>query len=398
MTIKISQRNLVLIFIAITLSFIAAMIFFVSSFLFSESQSIADTSFFHLLYQVGMLSTTILSARKAKSGPAASLLRASIYLHALYFALLVYFLNSETIYISLLGFVAGMAAGCFWLSYNVLVFRVVKASERQKYFGLVHIVAKAVTVIVPPIYGWLAWKYGYYALFSCVFVTAFLAVFLTSLVKDEETKNEDAYEILKFLNIIKKYKNFKYLFLSFFFCGFSFTGVLFILIPLVIFRAESNELILGFAVAAMPLFEAISAYFSRKIKHANYNKYLYLSTFLILIATVISLQSFSLFSTISFSIIYALCVPVLLILNVLYSFNILEQYSETSSKMVEYMTLRELTYLAGRIIAWLIVIFTLRYYGESDQILLYLFILCSVAILFHTFFLSKVELKESHEN
>lgn len=177
------DRQTVLLF-AVNVFFMAATALsaaFFGVYLWKETHNFVLLGWFTLLVQFAMAITFWIAGNGVKEGNKMVAIRLGIGISAVFYALVLLLGRQAVHYIVLLGVVQGVANGLFWLAYNVLYFEVTNADNRDRYNGLAGVYGSLIGMLVPWASGVLINRLGADNGYRAIFGLS-LAIFIIGMI------------------------------------------------------------------------------------------------------------------------------------------------------------------------------------------------------------------------
>ncbi|WP_438446562.1 MFS transporter [Gorillibacterium sp. sgz5001074] len=157
---------------------------FVSVYLWKARNDFALIGWFAALQQITMALTFWIAGKWVKEHNKMNALRAGVMVSALFYGLVLFLGTSAVHFVWALGVVQGVAAGLFWLAFNVVYFEVTDPDSRDRFNGLAGLLGSGAGMLAPWISGILITRLsdaaGYRLIFSLslgVFVLGAIASF-----------------------------------------------------------------------------------------------------------------------------------------------------------------------------------------------------------------------------
>ncbi|GMA62269.1 hypothetical protein [Alicyclobacillus fastidiosus] len=128
---------------------------FVNIFVFKVDHSFAAIAWYNLPIFVLLPFTFVFAAWIAQRTSTAMALRIGIGLHALFYAVTLFIGERAAHMPWALGVLMGLAAGFYWLAFDVLSVEFTDKGGHEPFFGTHGVLTSVANVIAPPIAGWL---------------------------------------------------------------------------------------------------------------------------------------------------------------------------------------------------------------------------------------------------
>lgn len=258
-------------------------------------------------------------------------------------------------YIIHLAVLYGIAGAFYWLPYNVLSFDLNSYSNRSLYLSYEKAYGDILSVIVPVLAGSIiALKSYQWVLIIVLFFT--VLSFLISFKISNSGESSVPVDMKGFLKTLKKcgeidvFRTYKGEFLR----GISYFGVLEIIIPsLIIYLVIPDKFILGVLTAVFSLISILTSILVGKfLKDKYFKSSVVVSGIMLFLITLLLLFNASVPSVIFYSIVFSITIPILTILQSVYSYNVIDK-NELVEFRVEHFILREVFLNIARIIGYL---------------------------------------------
>lgn len=217
--------------------------------------------------------------------------RIGISLQALYIAMIMLLKENIINHILFVGIIKGIADGFYHFPKNILNSEKITNESRQKYDGLLNIVNKIFSIIIPICLGILLTFISYVNL-GKIFFILFVVMFIFSFWVDDEFHFDKKFELKKFIILLKQNKNIRNSLAAPLLSGFTYSdGVMGVIITLLKINNFKTNLNLGFVDSICALISLlVCILFTIKIKNNKFKKILNISgivSFLILISLAI---------------------------------------------------------------------------------------------------------------
>ena len=134
--------------------------------------------------------------------------RIGISLEAFYIAMIMVLKDNIINYVYLVGLLKGIADGFFYFPKNILETEKINNEERQKYSGIVNVVCKITSIIIPLVIG-VSLIFISYINLGKIFFLLFIVLFIISFFIDDDYRTNKKSEYRDFKNIVKKNKDYK---------------------------------------------------------------------------------------------------------------------------------------------------------------------------------------------
>lgn len=315
-------------------------------------------------------------------------LRLGLLIYALFFALILYIGNKGTIYIYSLGIISGIAAGFYWLPFNVLCCDFTSINNRDTFNGLNGGFSGLAAIIGPiaaaVIINGFKGLTGYRIVFTITCVIFILLVLISAVFKCNDYSDKIDYKRAFGGNN----ENWRIIRKSTFFRGLR-DSVMMFLINILAIEVFKRELTLGIFALVASLITSFSYVLVQKIIKPPHRRLAILigiiGSFLAVWPLIINIKYSTLFM---YAIIEAFCLPFFLIQLSSATFNVIDNAKEENSR-IEYMINRDIVLNGGRAISVSVLIITILIFKDISAIKAYLIFL-SFSPLISGYFLRKL--------
>ena len=319
--------------------------------------------------------------------------RIGISLQAVYIALIMLLKENIINYVFLVGIVKGMADGFFHFPKNILETEKITNEERQKYQGVVNIVNKISSIIVPLILG-VALTYISYINLGKIFFILFIFLFIISFyIDDEYHTNDKKFEIKKFIKLVRKNKEIRNALLICLLCGLTYSsGVMGLIVKLIQINIFKTNLNLGFVDSACSIvYLLMSLLYTNKIKRKDFGKLSLISGIISFIILVI----FAFVPNISVLIAYLFIRNSFVGLMNLITSNVSNNLSNSKELKdefkAEYYFLKDIMYSISRCSGYLILLIICLIFGMDS--INFILIICGISLLLEGVIVSNLSKK-----
>ncbi len=306
--------------------------------------------------------------------------RIGIALQAIYIASIMILKENIINYVFFVGIIKGMADGFYHFPGNLLSSEKVSNEDRQKFDGIVSIVNKIVSIIIPLILGVALTYFSYVELGKIFFMLFILMFILTFFIKDGEYKIKK-FDMKGFGKVLKKNPEVKYSILVPFLSGLTYSsGVMGLILTLSKINNFKTNLNLGYVDSVCAILSLIvCTLFAWKIKKNNYKVLLAISG----VGSLVSMFLFAFFQTKIVLIIYLIVRYSMIVLINLISDVVIVNLSNCSilkkTYKPEFYLTRDIIFSVSRCLGYSI-LFVMCLCGGVDYIN-YLMILCGLSLL-----------------
>ena len=347
---------------------------FINVFFWRETNNLIVIAFYNLIINLTTPITFVLAGMLSKKKNGIWSLRLGLLIYALFFALILYVGNKGTIYIYSLGIISGIAAGFYWLPFNVLCCDFTSTNNRDTFNGLNGGFSGLAAIIGPitaaavisSFYGLT----GYRIVFTITCFMFILLVLISSVFKC----NNYSYKIDYKKVFGGNSENWKLIRKSTFFRGFR-DSVMMFLINILAIQVFKKELTLGIFALIAALITSFSYVLVQKIIKPPHRRLSIsigiIGSFLAVWPLVITIRYITLFM---YAIIEALCLPFFTVQLSSATFNVIDKAKE-EERRIEYMINRDIVLNGGRAISVSILIIILLIFKNMSVIKGYLIFL-----------------------
>lgn len=362
---------------------------FVNIFFWRETKDFIVIALYNLIINITTPVTFILAGMLSKKKNGIWSLRLGLLIYALFFALILYIGNRGNVYIYLLGLTSGIAAGFYWLPFNVLCFDFTSVNNRDTFNGLNGGFSGVATIIGPITAAYIISRFtgliGYRIVFAMTCGIFLILILVSSIFKCENYSDKIDYKIAlgngnEDWQIIRK---------STFFWGFR-DSVMSFLINIIAIEVFKKEIILGAFALVAAIIVSISYVLVQKIIKPPHRKAAILfgtiGAFISVLPLVMRINFHTLFV---YGVIDSFCLPFFMIQLSSATFNIIDGRQD-KDRRIEYMINRDIVLNGGRAISVSILIILLLLF-KNMYILKFYLVFLGVIPLISGYFLRKVK-------
>lgn len=363
---------------------------FVNIFIWKKSNDFVIVALYNLMHYIFVPITFIFAGWLSKKKSGIWSLRLGILCFVMFFGLILYIKNNILSYIYPLGILFGIAAGFYWLAYNVLSFDCTTENNRDTFNGFNGCAVGGANALAPLIGGFIIQKAGntngYTIVFACSLVLFFTLIFVSLLLKgkrygdklnfghiwgsrhDEWTKLRQAITVWGLRDVV---------------IGF--------LIVTLIFKSTGSELSVGKLSLLAAIISSLAFLTQQKlIKPKHRLLSMYIGATLMLVAVLGLTWNIGYTSLLVFTILDAMFSPFFIIPMSSASFNVINEYHEESLR-AEYVINKEIVLNLGRIISTLVLI-VLLVFVKQKQVLNFFLLFLGCTQLISLFFLRRMQI------
>jgi MFS transporter, YQGE family, putative transporter len=362
---------------------------FVNAFIWRQTSDFTVIAIYNLFHYISTPLTFILAGIIAKRKNPVWAIRIGLLLYASFYAFILFVGDRGVVYIYLLGFLYGMAAGFYWLAYNTLSFDLTSVNNRDTYNGIHGSCCGIAGAVAPIVSGYIITRFrgmtGYNIVFTMTLVIFGVLVFVSMILKCKNyghsinfkkafSRNcEEWAEVRKAISI----------------WGFRDVTIVF-LVNILIIQTTGSELSLGKFSFIASIITSLSFLLVQKIIKPPKRR-----MSIIIGITGLSLSIIGISMNISYRtlIIYTLMdaffIPFFIIQLSSSTFNVINRAHDENLR-VEYMINRDIVLNGGRIISTTILIILLKLFKDTFVLTSYLLFI-GVAPLVSGYFLLKLK-------
>lgn len=370
---------------------------FVNVYLWKVSNDFVLIGWFAFSHQIANVITFWLAGKWVKEYNKMNSLRLGVALSALFY-LAVLFLQKQAVdFVFMLGFVQGMAAGFFWLAFNVVYFEVTGPNNRDKFNGWSGFLGSGAGMIAPWISGMLITRMtdtsGYRLIFTislCVFLIGVIVSFFL-----KKRKALDRYKWFYAFGQLKVKGNPWRLAVPALASQGLREGVFGFIIGLLVYIATQKELQVGnylLITSAVALFSFMIA--GKWLKPWRRNAAMLIGTSMMTVVIVPFFWDISYTTLLIFGIGASLFMPLFTIPMTSSVFDIIGRDDDSALHRVEFVVLREIGLNIGRTLGILLFIIVISWSTEERVISTFLLCIGSAPLL-GWFFMHRLLSKKS---
>lgn len=332
---------------------------FVSVYLWKARNDFALIGWFAAVQQISMALTFWLAGKWVKEHNKMSALRLGVVLSAVFYGLVLLLGPSAVYYVWALGIVQGLAAGFFWLAFNVLYFEVTDPDNRDRFNGLAGILGSAAGMLAPWLSGVIITGMGHTGGYRLIFSLS-LGVFVLGAVSSFFLKKRKVSGHYVWMFAFRKIKDrrgqWTRVFLAMVAQGVR-EGVFGFLIALLVYISTNNEAKLGSfsfitSGVAFASFYAVGRWLKPKLR--KWGMLIGVGGMILVILPFFWSVDYR--TLLLFGIGTALFIPLYTVPLTSAAFDLIGRDPEGASHRVEYIVLRELGLNAGRLLGTLVFI------------------------------------------
>lgn len=362
---------------------------FINVFFWRETNNFIVIALYNLIINVTTPITFLFAGMLSKKKNEIWSLRLGLLIYALFFALILYIGNKGTIYIYALGIISGIAAGFYWLPFNVLCCDFTSVNNRDTFNGLKGGFSGLAAIIGPIIAAVIINGFkgftGYRIVFTITCIIFILLILISAVFKGNNYSDKIDYKKAFGVNG----DNWKIIRKSTFFWGLR-DSVMMFLINILAIEVFKRELTLGIFALAASLITSFSYILVQKIIKPPHRKIAILigtiGSFLAVWPLVINIKYITLFM---YAVMDAFCLPFFMIQLSSATFNVIDNAKEENSR-TEYMINRDIVLNGGRALSVSLLILIMFIFKNMSVIKAYLIFL-GFSPLISGYFLRKLK-------
>ncbi|MFL0252349.1 MFS transporter [Clostridium neuense] len=362
---------------------------FTNVFFWKETNNLIVIAIYNLIIYLVTPTMFLVSGFFAKKKNPVSSLRIGLIVYSIFYALILYIGGKGKIYIYLLGMINGIAAGFYWLPFNVLCFDFTSINNRDTFNGFNGGIGGVASIIGPITAAYIISRFrgflGYRIVFFISFIIFIILAFISSIFKHDSSSGKlNMKKVLVSDRMewsVARKANFLW--------GFRDSTMMF-LINILAIQILKSELNLGILALIAALITSGSCVLVQKIIKPERRKIAVLiGTIGAFISTLIIVLRMNRISIFAYSIVDAFCIPFFMIQLYSATFNVIDVMDDEDSR-IEYMISRDFMLNGGRAISASLLIILLTFFGGINVIRVYLIFLGVVPIL-SGYFLTKLQ-------
>ena len=349
---------------------------FVNVYIWRLKQNFVLIGIYNLFIHIFTPITFVLSGYLSKNRNGTIALRLGIIFHALFFFIILILQKKAANYVIPLGSFLGIAAGFYWLAFQVLTFDLTNDMNRDT-FNSYHGMFGALSGMFAPLTAGFIINTqknltGYYIVFGISLAIFIIIIAISTVLKTYKFEGK-----FKLGYIIKNSRtSWRSILTSNFFFGIR-NGILMFLINLLIFIVVQNELSIGKTTLIGAFISIVSFQIIEKIMKPDKRKiFLTTGTIMMLLAVTPILLKINFINIIIFIIINSFFTPFFNVPFHSASYNIIDKSGHPSER-IEYIIFREIALNLGRILGILLFIYIASGVKEISELKILLFIAAS---------------------
>ncbi|WP_342565160.1 MFS transporter [Paenibacillus sp. FSL R7-0345] len=332
---------------------------FLNVYLWKARQDYSMIGWFAFSQQVAVGLSFWLAGKWVKEHYKMNALRLGIAVSGIFYLLVLWIGENAASYIWPLGLTLGVSIGLFWLAYNIIYFEITDARNRDHYNGWMGLLGSLTGIVGPFLSGWLISRLEGQRGYRVVFIVS-LSIYAAAAVLSfflKKRKSEGAYLWLEpWRELRRSGSGWRPVAGALLFQGIR-EGVFSFLIGLLVYIAAQTESKLGQFALITSAVSLVSYYAAGKWFKPRYRSSGMLIGGILLVAVIIPLLwKLSYGTLLLMGIGTSLCIPLYMLPMTSISFDLMGESAESASKRVEWVVLRELSLMSGRLLGMLVFI------------------------------------------
>ncbi|MFD2371192.1 MFS transporter [Brevibacillus sp. GCM10020057] len=351
-----SQARLLLIVNVLFITAGALSGTFVNVYLWKVKSQFAPIAWFTLANHLAGALTFWLAGAWVKRYNKMNALRSGMAVSALFYLLVLILGSKVVMYAALLGVVQGMAAGFFWLAFNVVYFEITEPDNRDLFNGWAGLLTSGGGMLAPWVSGQLISRLtdakGYPLIFTLSLALFVIGVVVSFFLKKRQS--EGVYSWTFAARALREDTDWRWAFAALAGQGLR-EGVFGFIIGLLVYIATKSEMTLGNYWLITSAVGLVSSYLVGKWLKPRYRKWGMLLGALAIIAAIIPFfWQVSYITLLVFGVAVGLFYPLYSFPIISTVFDLIGSSEEGARNRVEYVVLREFGLDAGRMLGILI--------------------------------------------
>jgi YQGE family putative transporter len=362
---------------------------FVNIFFWKQTTDFTVIVIYNLLQYIFIPINFLLAGIISKKKNGTWALRIGLGIFALFYMLILLIGSKGVIYIYMLGIISGIAAGFYWLAFNVLCFDFTDTTNRDTFNGYNGSVAGVATALAPLLSGYIISRFGGIKGYNIIFgiTLSFLIVLILLSLK---LKCKDSIGKLKLNRVFSKNcDDWQKIRISTVLWGFR-DAIIGFLVNILIIEVTKSELSLGSLSLVGSLLSAAGFMIVQKIiKPRRRVASIYIGTILSFIAVIGISINVTYNNILIYILLNSFFMPFFVIQLSSSTFNVINRVHQEDLR-IEYMINKDIALNLGRIISALILLILLTAFKTRDILKIYLLFIGFVPI-FSGYYLSKLK-------
>ncbi|MFC3791370.1 MFS transporter [Paenibacillus sp. GCM10012307] len=347
---------------------------FVPVYLWKASQSFMVIGWFTLCQHFISGLTFWLAGRWVKEHNKMNCLRVGVMLSGIFYLTVLMLGQAAKAYVIPLGILNGMASGFFWLAYNVVYFEITEPDNRDRFNGWAGLLVSGSGIVAPWISGVLitafAGNRGYQIIFTISLFVFCLAAVISFFLRKRESSGTYDWS-LPWRKLKDSSLPWRNVFFALMAQGLR-EGIFMFLVGLMVFIATSNERKLGDFTLWTSLVGLVAFWLIGRWIGRTWRKQAMLVGVIMLVVVIFPLLwKMNYITLLWFGIGTALFIPLYSIPMTSSVFDMIGQSEDNASQREEYVILRELGLVLGRMLSLMIYLLVMSW-ASSPQAMVWL--------------------------
>jgi len=343
---------------------------FVNIFLWKQSEEFIKLAIFNLSIVIMHPLTFILAGRWAKKIDRIIVLRLGVIFLSIFYLTVLTLGESAENHVVILGFLLGIGYGFYWLSFNVLTFEITEPETRDFFNGFLGLLTSFAGMI-GPIFAGAVITYmnnlkGYSVIFAVSLGLFVVAVILSFFMNRRSAQGE--YHLRDVYKVRNDYAPWKKILMANYFQGLREGSFLFVIVVWV-FITTGSELALG-TYGLIVSATAFVSYFlvGRFLSKKHRKKAILVGGFILYASVFIIVFDLSYAKLITYGVLVSIAYPMLLVPYLSLTYDVIGSAWKAREMRIEYIVIRELYLIAGRISSILFLLLCIYQFGEDKGI------------------------------
>ena len=356
-------------------------VFLVLYFLDVSDKNILPLGIYKLVAIIAIYSVILLVRNFAKSKHRVNLMRIGIVLDFVYFLIIILLKDKVVDYIYLVGLLYGLEEGFYYSVYNILESDGVKNEERAKFTGTYTATESILSIIFPLIFGSLIYATGFLKSLIAVFIIVIIRIILSFIYKDTNIPKANKTNMKKYLELTKKDRRFKQMYIVDFFNGIVYSEAAFSYIfTIYIIKVFSNSFSLGVFTSIFSIITFFTGIlFAKFIKSKYYTRAIKVSMIFTLLSLLLMIFNCNAVTIVLFNLFQTISKKLKILINGNNLANLSNDTRIQKEYKTEYWLANETSLVIGRIISSSVFILT-AYANPTIMIIIFAIFLLLFAL------------------
>lgn len=309
----------------------------------------------------------LLAGWYAKARDRVHVFRLGLFLHAVYYGLILYLQDEAVNHAIALGALLGVTWGFFWAGNNIFHYDVTKGAKREYYFGALNVVWGASRLAAPLLGGILIHaapedRFGYHLLFALALLLYLAAAALSFRVPPD--RDRQPYRLWRALFPGRQHRDWLLVMLASTTLAGAFS-IFYFLLGLLMYMQTAKEVNVGAYTSLQALVSIAAAYFiGRLIVPHTRKRAMAFATALLFAAGLLMLWELNVYTLVAFGFLRAIATPLFQIPHSGIRFEVIDNCIEEPSQRIEYIAAWEVPLAIGRGIMMSAIILLYAWLGE----------------------------------